>query len=208
MGKDNHYCCDKTHGDGYHYHLRRRWTNAPYTTYNDEPDYLSADVYNKLIEEMERSVSIMAKRGDIKQSLGKDDSYKRDNRRPYTFATVIPPRVSTGTKFSAADWNNTCNQIAALIADARRIPKEDFDYARTEGSEPFRVPTIPVSENNAHAVKYSAGEVIKASKRITDLINIVRRARLTCTCDSEAYVPCNDCRGHTCIKDKCCDARR
>lgn len=184
MGSSNGGCCDKSHDDYEEKHYKSVWTKTPVGEYGGEPNFLSAAVYNQLINEMYINKNNIQAHAKIST-----DKYNQ------TSSAAIPGYVSSGSRYSAADWNNTCNQIAALISDAKRLMNNGFSAGAG---------TIPASESEAYNLRYSAGEVVTSSKSITRLINLVRRARIHCACHVQQYQICNHCAAHTCKHDGCC----
>lgn len=174
-------------------YYRSRWTKTPTGDYGGEPNYLSADVFNLLINEMQTN----------KDNLVKRSTHILHNQHIRTNVS-IPGYVGSGTKYSAADWNNVCNQVATLISDTKRIlgdsvykrggiSLDDINRFNSEMSG-----LINVSESEAYALRYGSGELLSGAKTLTRLINIVRRARVHCTCHIEHYKPCNHCAANVC----------
>ena len=91
MGRDGSgSCCDRTHEDrcnrdGWKTEKRSAWAITPATPYTSNYDYLSADEYNLLINEMNVN----------KSNLGANVS--------------VPGYISSGTPATAAMWNATCD---------------------------------------------------------------------------------------------------
>lgn len=183
MGRERD-CCDKSQ-DNEEKHFKSVWTKTSVGEYSGEPNFLSASVYNQLINEMNINKNNIQARNNTKV-----------NRYDQTSSAAIPGYVSSGTKYSAADWNNTCNQIAVLISDAKRLMNNGFSAGAG---------AVPASESEAHNLRYSAGEVVTSSKNITSLINLVRRARIHCACHVQQYQMCSHCAAHKCNRDSCCD---
>lgn len=192
-------CCDRTHEDrcnrdGWKTEKRSAWAVTPATPYTSNYDYLSADEYNLLINEMNIN----------KSNMGANVS--------------VPGYIGSGTPATAAMWNATCDRIIDLINAAKSkyslmvLAKGAYHgsgHTINTGSgvenrgNPLAI-SATVSEVNAK--KYSNGEMLTRGKTIGDLINIVRRARVHCTCnvDNYEYKPCN-CDGHVCRHRDCCD---
>jgi hypothetical protein len=170
------------------------WTKTPTGDYSGEPNYLSADVFNLLINEMQINKNNITA------------SPKVYSKAKASSNASIPGYVGSGTKYSAADWNNVCNQVATLISDAKRA-LENSVYQNKAGNEEASKfisqmrNVINVSESEAYALRYGSGELLNSGKTLTRLINIVRRARIHCTCHAEYYKPCNHCAAYTCRRD-------
>lgn len=200
MGRDGSgSCCDRTHEDqcnrdGWKTEKRSAWAVTPATPYTSNYDYLSADEYNLLINEMNAN----------KSNLGANVS--------------VPGYIGSGTSATSAMWNATCDRIIDLINAAKSkyslmvLAKGAYHgsgHTINTGSgvenrgNPLAI-SATVSEVNAK--KYSNGELLSRGKTIGDLINIVRRARVHCTCniDNYEYKPCN-CDKHVCRDRGCCD---
>ena len=200
MGRDGSgSCCDRTHEDrcnrdGWKTEKRSAWAVTPATPYTSNYDYLSADEYNLLINEMNIN----------KSNIGANIS--------------VPGYIGSGTPATTAMWNATCDRIIDLINAAKSkyslmvLAKGAYHgsgHTINTGSgvenrgNPLAI-SATVSEVNAK--KYSNGELLSRGKTIGDLINIVRRARVHCTCniDNYEYKPCN-CDGHVCRHRDCCD---
>lgn len=200
MGRDGSgSCCDRTHEDrcnrdGWKTEKRSAWAVTPATPYTSNYDYLSADEYNLLINEMNIN----------KSNMGANVS--------------VPGYIGSGTPATAAMWNATCDRIIDLINAAKSkyslmvLAKGAYHgsgHTINTGSgvenrgNPLAI-SATVSEVNAK--KYSNGELLSRGKTIGDLINIVRRARVHCTCnvDNYEYKPCN-CDKHVCRHRDCCD---
>ena len=200
MGRDGSgSCCDRTHEDrcnrdGWKTEKRSAWAVTPATPYTSNYDYLSADEYNLLINEMNIN----------KSNMGANVS--------------VPGYIGSGTPATAAMWNATCDRIIDLINAAKSkyslmvLAKGAYHgsgHTTNTGSgvenrgNPLAI-SATVSEVNAK--KYSNGEMLTRGKTIGDLINIVRRARVHCTCniDNYEYKPCN-CDKHVCRHRDCCD---
>lgn len=199
MGRDGSgSCCDKHCSncprDGWKTEKRSIWAVTPATPYTSNYDYLSADEYNLLINEMNVN----------KSNMGANVS--------------VPGYIGSGTPATAAMWNATCDRIIDLINAAKSkyslmvLAKGAYHgsgHTINTGSgvenrgNPLSI-SATVSEVNAK--KYSNGELLSRGKTIGDLINIVRRARVHCTCniDNYEYKPCN-CDGHVCRHKDCCD---
>lgn len=177
-------------------YYRSVWTKTPTSDYGGEPNYLSTDVFNLLINEMN------ANRDNLTRKTSKilEDRKVRPN-------VSIPGYVGSGTKYSAADWNNVCNQVAILISDTKSaLANSTYKFSGSLGDEVDRHnrqmnSLINVSESEAYALRYGSGEVLSSAKTLTRLINIVRRARVHCTCHIEHYKPCNHCAAYTCRRD-------
>lgn len=199
MPRDSSSCCDRTHEDrcnrdGWKTEKRSAWAVTPATPYTSNYDYLSADEYNLLINEMNIN----------KSNMGANVS--------------VPGYIGSGTPATAAMWNATCDRIIDLINAAKSkyslmvLAKGAYHgsgHTINTGSgvenrgNPLAI-SATVSEVNAK--KYSNGELLSRGKTIGDLINIVRRARVHCTCnvDNYEYKPCN-CDKHVCRHRDCCD---
>lgn len=200
MGRDGSgSCCDRTHEDrcnrdGWKTEKRSAWAVTPATPYTSNYDYLSADEYNLLINEMNIN----------KSNMGAN--------------VAVPGYIGSGTPATAAMWNATCDRIIDLINAAKSkyslmvLAKGAYHgsgHTINTGSgvenrgNPLAI-SATVSEVNAK--KYSNGELLSRGKTIGDLINIVRRARVHCTCniDNYEYKPCN-CDKHVCRHRDCCD---
>lgn len=200
MGRDgSSSCCDRTHEDrcnrdGWKTEKRSVWAVTPATPYTSNYDYLSADEYNLLINEMNVN----------KSNMGANVS--------------VPGYIGSGTPATAAMWNATCDRIIDLINAAKskyslmvlaKGAYHESGHTTNTGSGvenrggPLAI-SATVSEVNAK--KYSNGEMLTRGKTIGDLINIVRRARVHCTCniDNYEYKPCN-CDKHVCRDRGCCD---
>ena len=177
-------------------YYRSVWTKTPTSDYGGEPNYLSADVFNLLINEMN------ANRDNLTRKTSKilADRKVRPN-------VSIPGYVGSGTKYSAADWNNVCNQVAILISDTKSaLANSTYKFSGSLGDEVDRHnrqmnSLINVSESEAYALRYGSGEVLSSAKTLTRLINIVRRARIHCTCHIEVYEKCNHCAAYKCRRD-------
>jgi hypothetical protein len=200
MGRDGSgSCCDRTHEDrcnrdGWKTEKRSAWAVTPATPYTSNYDYLSADEYNLLINEMNVN----------KSNLGANVS--------------VPGYIGSGTPATAAMWNATCDRIIDLINAAKSkyslmvLAKGAYHgsgHTTNTGSgvENRGTPlAISATVSEVNAKKYSNGELLSRGKTIGDLINIVRRARVHCTCniDNYEYKPCN-CDGHVCRHRDCCD---
>ena len=200
MGRDGSgSCCDRTHEDrcnrdGWKTEKRSAWAVTPATPYTSNYDYLSADEYNLLINEMNVN----------KSNMGANVS--------------VPGYIGSGTPATAAMWNATCDRIIDLINAAKSkysvmiLAKGAYHgsgHTTNTGSgvENRGTPlAISATASEVNAKKYSNGELLSRGKTIGDLINIVRRARVHCTCniDNYEYKPCN-CDGHVCIHRDCCD---
>ena len=130
----------------------------------------------------------------------------------------VPGYIGSGTPATAAMWNATCDRIIDLINAAKSkyslmvLTKGAYHgsgHTINTGSgvenrgNPLAI-SATVSEVNAK--KYSNGEMLTRGKTIGDLINIVRRARVHCTCniDNYEYKLC-DCDKHVCRDRGCCD---
>ena len=177
-------------------YYRSVWVKTPTGDYGGEPNYLSADVFNLLINEMQTN----------KDNLVKRSTHILHNQHINTNVS-IPGYVGSGTKYSAADWNNVCNQVATLISDTKRILGSSIykhgllsvDVINRFNREMSGL--INVSESEAYALRYGSGELVSSAKTLTRLINIVRRARVHCTCHIENYRPCNHCEAYRCRRD-------
>ena len=177
-------------------YYRSVWTKTPTSDYGGEPNYLSTDVFNLLINEMN------ANRDNLTRKTSKilEDRKVRPN-------VSIPGYVGSGTKYSAADWNNVCNQVAILISDTKSaLANSTYKFSGSLGDEVDRHnrqmnSLINVSESEAYALRYGSGEVLSSAKTLTRLINIVRRARIHCTCQIEVYEKCNHCAAYKCRRD-------
>ena len=178
-------CCDKSNDkDSTAY--KSIWVKDPVGDYGGEPSYLSAETYNTLLYEMNYNKALINSDGTTKVKV-KPDTPKTN--------VAISNYVSSGQVLTASAWNAVCDQIAGLINAA----KASIAHTKSET-------TLNVSAAEAQNYKYSSGEVIRSSKRITHLINLVRRARIRCSCHVHAYTPCNfDCKAHHCHRDSCCD---
>lgn len=194
---DHHQCCDKHCGncprDGWKTEKRSAWAITPATPYTSNYDYLSADEYNLLINEMNVN----------KSNLGANIS--------------VPGHIGSGTPATAAMWNATCDRIIDLI-NAAKSKYSVMVLAKGAISENVHTTNTNSAENRGgqlaisatvsevNAKKYSNGELLSRGKTIGDLINIVRRARVHCTCnvDNYEYKPCN-CDKHVCRHRDCCD---
>lgn len=200
MGRDGSgSCCDRTHEDrcnrdGWKTEKRSVWAVTPATPYTSNYDYLSADEYNLLINEMNVN----------KSNLGANVS--------------VPGYIGSGTPATAAMWNATCDRIIDLINAAKSkyslmvlskgvIHGSGHTTNTGSGVENRGNPlVISATVSEVNAKKYSNGELLSRGKTIGDLINIVRRARVHCTCniDNYEYKPCN-CDKHVCRHRDCCD---
>jgi hypothetical protein len=175
---------------------RSAWAKTPTGDYTGEPNYLSADVFNLLINEMH------ANRNNL---VTKNTGVLKGQH--ITTNVSIPGYVGSGTKYSAADWNNVCNQVAVLISDTKRILGNSIYKLNTysvDQVDKFKREMsglINVSESEAYALRYGSGELLSGAKTLTRLINIVRRARIHCTCHIENYRPCNHCEAYRCRRD-------
>lgn len=200
MGRDGSgSCCDRTHEDscsrdGWKTEKRSAWAVTPATPYTSNYDYLSADEYNLLINEMNVN----------KSNLGAN--------------VAVPGYIGSGTPATAAMWNATCDRIIDLINAAKSkyslmvlakgaITNNGYtvntsNTAENRGSQL----AISATVSEVNAKKYGSGEMLTRGKTIGDLINIVRRARVHCTCnvDNYEYKPCN-CDKHVCRHRDCCD---
>lgn len=193
MPRDMSSCCDRSRDFEKEKKWRSIWVVDNPGMFNNEPNFLSAATFNQLIDEMNTN-----KRNIEYLHIG----YERIHR--YASNASIPGHVSSGTKYSAAEWNNVCHQVAVLISDAKRVVADSYSEDKVRGVE-LNPPAINVSESEAYALRYSAGEVVTASKSISKLINIVRRARIRCTCQAETYEPCySHCPQHKCRERDCC----
>lgn len=177
-------------------YYRSAWAKTPTSDYGGEPSYLSADVFNLLISEMQANKNNLTN----KTSKIMSDQKVRPN-------VSIPGYVGSGTKYSAADWNNVCNQVATLISDTKNaLVNSVYRFSGSLGDEVDRHNRrmnnlINVSESEAYALRYGSGEVLSSAKTLTRLINIVRRARIHCTCHIEVYEKCNHCAAYKCRRD-------
>lgn len=203
MGRDGSgSCCDRTHKDrcnrdGWKTEKRSAWAVTPATPYTSNYDYLSADEYNLLINEMNIN----------KSNMGANVS--------------VPGYIGSGTPATAAMWNATCDRIIDLINAAKSkyslmvLAKGTVNIASGPNNPNYRDGTaenrgtplaISATVSEVNAKKYSNGEMLTRGKTIGDLINIVRRARVHCTCnvDNYEYKPCN-CDKHVCRHRDCCD---
>lgn len=198
MPRDSFSCCDKHCGncprDGWKTEKRSLWAVTSVTPYTSNYDYLSADEYNLLINEMNVN----------KSNLGASVS--------------VPGYIGSGTPATAAMWNATCDRIIDLINAAKSkysvmvLAKGAYHgsgHAINTGSGVENRGSqlaISATVSEVNAKKYSNGEMLTRGKTIGDLINIVRRARVHCTCniDNYEYKPCN-CDGHVCRHRDCCD---
>lgn len=193
MGRSNGDCCDKSSECFKEKQWRSIWVVDNPGTYGGEPNFLSAATFNQLIDEMNTN-----KRNIEYFHVGYAYKYK------YASNASVPGHVGSGTKYSAAEWNNVCHQVAVLISDAKRVVADSYSKDKVRGVE-LNPPAINVSESEAYALRYSAGEVITASKTISHLINIVRRARIRCACQTQTYEPCErHCPQHKCRERDCC----
>jgi hypothetical protein len=189
-------CCDRTHNcsrDGWKTEKRSVWAVTPATPYTSNYDYLSADEYNLLINEMNVN----------KSNMGANVS--------------VPGHIGSGTHATAAMWNATCDRIIDLV-NAAKSKYSVMILAKGAISENVHTTNTNSAENRGgqlaisatvsevNAKKYSSGELLSRGKTIGDLINIVRRARVHCTCniDNYEYKPCN-CDKHVCRHRDCCD---
>lgn len=198
---DHHQCCDKHCGDcardGWKTKKRSAWAVTPATPYTSNYDYLSADEYNLLINEMNVN----------KSNLGANVS--------------VPGHIGSGTPATAAMWNATCDRIIDLINAAKSkyslmvLAEGTVNQYSGQNNPNYRDGTaenrgtplaISSTVSQVNAKKYSNGEMLTRGKTIGDLINIVRNARVHCTCnvDDYWYKPCN-CDGHVCRDRDCCD---
>ena len=195
MGNSDRYNSGRSDSDRNEIY-RSAWAKTPTGDYSGEPNYLSADVFNLLINEMQTN----------KDNLVKRSTHIIHNQHINTNVS-IPGYVGSGTKYSAADWNNVCNQVATLISDTKRILGNSVykqggtsvDVINRFNREMSGL--INVSESEAYALRYGSGELLSGAKTLTRLINIVRRARVHCTCHIEKYRPCNHCEAHRCRRD-------
>lgn len=189
-------CCDRTHNcsrDGWKTEKRSLWAVTPATPYTSNYDYLSADEYNLLINEMNVN----------KSNMGAN--------------VAVPGYIGSGTRATAAMWNATCDRIIDLINAAKSkysvmvLAKGAISenvYTTNTNSAENRGGQLAISAtvSEVNAKKYSNGELLSRGKTIGDLINIVRRARVHCTCnvDNYEYKLCN-CDKHVCRHRDCCD---
>lgn len=198
MPRDSSSCCDKHCSncprDGWKTEKRSVWTVTPATPYTSNYDYLSADEYNLLINEMNVN----------KSNMGANVS--------------VPGYIGSGTPATAAIWNATCDRIIDLINAAKSkysvmvLSKgaiHEGGYVTNTGSGAENRGgqlSISATVSEVNAKKYGSGEMLTRGKTIGDLINIVRRARVHCTCnvDNYEYKPCN-CDKHVCRHRDCCD---
>ena len=200
MGRDGSgSCCDRTHEDrcnrdGWKTEKRSAWAVTPATPYTSNYDYLSADEYNLLINEMNVN----------KSNMGANVS--------------VPGYIGSGTPATAAMWNATCDRIIDLINAAKSkyslmvLAKGAYHGSghtiNTGSGVENRGSQLAISAtvSEVNSKKYSNGELLSRGKTIGDLINIVRRARVHCTCniDNYEYKPCN-CDKHVCRHRDCCD---
>lgn len=199
MGRDSDHdrqCCDKHCSncprDGWTYEKRSAWAATPVVPYTSNYDYLSADEYNLLINEMNVN----------KSNLGA--------------SVAVPGHIGSGTRATAAMWNATCDRIIDLVNAAKGkysvmiLEKgrgsEGYTYVSTSGASNSGSIPISATVDQVNAKKYSNGEMLTRGKTIGDLINIVRRARVHCTCNVDDYwhKPCN-CDKHVCRHRDCCD---
>ena len=197
MPRDSSSCCDKHCGncprDGWKTEKRSVWAVTPATPYTSNYDYLSADEYTLLINEMNVN----------KSNMGANVS--------------VPGYIGSGTPATAAMWNATCDRIIDLINAAKNkysvmiLAKGAIHggYVTNTGSGAENRGgqlAISATVSEVNSKKYSNGELLSRGKTIGDLINIVRRARVHCTCnvDNYEYKPCN-CDGHVCRHRDCCD---
>lgn len=197
MPRDSSSCCDKNCSncprDGWKTEKRSVWAVTPATPYTSNYDYLSADEYNLLINEMNIN----------KSNMGANVS--------------VPGHIGSGTPATAAIWNATCDRIIDLINAAKskysimvlakgaiseNVHTTNTNSAKNIGGQL----AISATVSEVNAKKYSNGELLSRGKTIGDLINIVRRARVHCTCnvDNYKYKPCN-CDKHVCRHRDCCD---
>ena len=192
---------DDNHGSGgdkdRNEYYRSVWVKTPTGDYTGEPNFLSADVFNLLISEMNANRDNLTRRNT---KLLSDHNTRT--------SVSIPGYVGSGTKYSAADWNNVCNQVATLISDtknalANSVHRVKGVVSRDETNRFTRQMSglINVSESEAYALRYGSGELLSGAKTLTRLINIVRRARVHCTCHIENYRPCNHCEAYRCRRD-------
>lgn len=183
-------------GDAKDEYYRSVWTKTPTSDYGGEPNYLSTDVFNLLISEMNAN----------RDNLTRKTSKILEGRKVRPNVS-IPGYVGSGTKYSAADWNNVCNQVAILISDTKSaLANSTYKFSGSLGDEVDRHnrqmnSLINVSESEAYALRYGSGEVLSSAKTLTRLINIVRRARIHCTCHIEVYEKCNHCAAYKCRRD-------
>lgn len=183
-------------GDAKDEYYRSVWTKTPTSDYGGEPNYLSTDVFNLLINEMNTN----------RDNLTRKTSKILEGRKVRPNVS-IPGYVGSGTKYSAADWNNVCNQVAILISDTKSaLANSTYKFSGSLGDEVDRHnrqmnSLINVSESEAYALRYGSGEVLSSAKTLTRLINIVRRARIHCTCHIEVYEKCNHCAAYKCRRD-------
>lgn len=193
--RDNYHGSGKKDSKDQYY--RSTWAKTPTSDYGGEPSYLSADVFNLLISEMNANKNNLTN----KTSKIMSDQKVRPN-------VSIPGYVGSGTKYSAADWNNVCNQIAVLISDTKgALANSVYRSSGISVDETNRHirqmnGLINVSESEAYALRYGSGEVLSGAKTLTRLINIVRRARIHCTCHIEIYERCNHCGAYKCRRDR------
>lgn len=201
MPRDSATCCDKHCSncarDGWKTEKRAKWAVSPVTNYTSNYDYLSADEYNLLINEMNIN----------KSNLG--------------IGISVPGHIGSGTRATAAMWNATCDRIIDLVNAAKGkyslmiLEKGQIHEVSGKNNPNYKPGTaenigsalpITATVDQVNAKKYSSGETLSRNKTIGDLINIVRRARVHCTCnvDEYAYKPCQ-CDGHVCRRDDCCD---
>lgn len=198
MPRDSASCCDKHCSncprDGWKTEKRSVWAVTPATPYTSNYDYLSADEYNLLINEMNVN----------KSNMGAN--------------VAVPGYIGSGTPATAAMWNSTCDRIIDLINAAKSkysvmvLSKgaiHEGGYVTNTGSGAENRGSqlaISATASEVNAKKYSNGEMLTRGKTIGDLINIVRRARVHCTCnvDNYEYKPCN-CDKHVCRHRDCCD---
>lgn len=196
MPRDSASCCDKHCSncarDGWTYEKRSTWVATPVVPYNSNYDYLSADEYNLLINEMNIN----------KSNMGAN--------------VAVPGQIGSGTRATAVMWNATCDRIIDLVNAAKGkysvmiLEKgrgsEGFTTVSTSGASNSGAIPISATVDQVNAKKYGSGETLSRNKTIGDLINIVRRARVHCTCnvDNYWYKPCN-CDKHVCRHRDCCD---
>lgn len=184
-------------------YYRSVWVKTPTGDYTGEPNYLSADVFNLLINEMHAN----------RNNLVTRSTHILHNQHINTNVS-IPGYVGSGTKYSAADWNNVCNQVAVLISDTKRILGSSIyihELLSVDAINRFNREMsglINVSESEAYALRYGSGELLSSAKTLTRLINIVRRARVHCTCHIEHYRPCNHCAADVCRRFSNCGRDR
>lgn len=197
MPRDSSSCCDKHCSncprDGWKTEKRSVWAVTPATPYTSNYDYLSADEYNLLINEMNVN----------KSNMGAN--------------VAVPGHIGSGTPATAAMWNSTCDRIIDLVNAAKskysvmvldkgaiseNVHTTNTNSAENRGGQL----AISATVSEVNSKKYSNGELLSRGKTIGDLINIVRRARVHCTCnvDNYEYKPCN-CDGHVCRHRDCCD---